>query len=375
VSIPATTEDRKPDALLDLALAGRHRGWSIIPTVGKRARFSWRDCQTSPAPEDLLRDWFGGRWGGITGLAVICGRVSGGLAVRDFDRADAYHRWADAHSRDAAWLPTVQTARGFHVYGRVDTEQYVTLDDGELRADVRHYVLLPPSIHPSGFLYTWTVPLTQGPLPPLPRSLTQTQADPGTPSTHIACATCTGADAIHGAIARTLPRGPGQRNRKLFELARALKGIIPEAEREALREIVRTWHRLAFPTIRTKDFAESWSDFITAWRRVEKPLGASFRAAALADHEPAVARRRYDGLLRRLATLCWHLQGQSQGRPFFLSCRKAAAFLNVSPIHACRLLHALQFDGVMQLVSKGTKSTGKASEWHFIDPEQKDVDP
>jgi Bifunctional DNA primase/polymerase, N-terminal len=76
-------------ALLDHALDYAGRGWSIIPTTGKKASGLWRPFQTQPADEKTLRHLFAQK--GITGLAVILGGVSGGLAVRDFDQADAYH--------------------------------------------------------------------------------------------------------------------------------------------------------------------------------------------------------------------------------------------------------------------------------------------
>src|SRR5262249_7560413 len=75
---------------------------------------------------------------------------------------------------------------------------------------------------------------------------------------------------------------------------------------------------------------------------------------------------KYDGYLRQLAALCWHLQGQWGDRPFPLGCRKAAEHLGVSPVHAWRLLNALHFDGTIHLVTKGSKAKGKANEWQFI---------
>jgi hypothetical protein len=120
-------------------------------------------------------------------------RVRGGLAVRDFDVAGAYSAWAAANPDDAARLPTVQTARGFHVYGRLEEETFDDLGDSELRADSGHYVLLPPSVHPSGHTYTWVHPLPDAPtpLPILPSSLSQKwwRGDPTPPTTRCMCPT------------------------------------------------------------------------------------------------------------------------------------------------------------------------------------------
>jgi hypothetical protein len=364
--------DTADNGLLDAALSYAHRGWSIIAVAGKRAVGRWKPFQQRPADDATLRRLFARP--GVTGLAVVTGKVSCGLAVRDFDREDAYHAWATCHPDDAGWLPTVRTARGYHVYGRLDAEQYRTLGDGELRADSRHYVLAPPSIHPDGGDYVWTIPLRDAALPVLPHTLTLSTSVPDlrwslTPSTHkdtqplIAWWT--------SAVVATLPTGQGQRNRCIFDLARRLKAIRPEATPAELRPVLREWHRLALPNIRTKEFSETWADFSVAWQRVVRPAGQSFRAAAAAaditELPTVVSKLGYDGHLARLTALCWQLADQWGHKPFPLGCQIAGHHLGVSARHAGRLLKALQFDGVLVLVSKGTKQTRKASEWHFCD--------
>ena len=49
-------------------------------------------------------------------------------------------------------------------------------------------------------------------------------------------------DGVEAAILATLPSGPGQRNHRLFDLARRLKAIMPGATMDALEVIVRAWH-------------------------------------------------------------------------------------------------------------------------------------
>jgi hypothetical protein len=151
---------------------------------------------------------------------------------------------------------------------------------------------------------------------------------------------------------------------------------MPEAGPEELRLILREWHRLVLPLIQTKDFDESWTDFTRQWQSVRWPSGASFRAAeARAQrHEPAVAER-YDGNLRRLVNLCFNLQLQWGARPFPLSCEKAGDHLGVSKMQASRYFKALQFDRLLERISKGSKRTGKASEWRFTDLVQSGNDP
>ena len=359
-------------ALLDFALGYARRGWSIIPVREKKPAGLWKPFQTVAADPDMLRRLFARA--DVDGLAVITGAVSGGLAVRDFDVEESYHRWADAHPDDAARLPTVRTARGHHVYGTLVSERYLDLGNGELRADSRHYVVLPPSRHPIGDLYRWVNPLPPigTPLSVLPDALThadsgQTQASPRQIHADTLHAPAQTIDAL---ILRVLPTGPGQRNRRLFDLARGLIGILGrDADRRELRRIVQDWHRGALPNIRTKPFDETWADFITAWERVKRPAGASLRAAVqAADAAPAPeAAAIYDTApLRRLTALCAKLAAQWGDRPFPLGCRTAAGILGITPSAAHRLLATLQFDRIIVRAFKGTKASGRASEWHYL---------
>jgi hypothetical protein len=367
----------KPSDLLRHALEYAAIGFNILPVRRKKPALpSWEPLRRQPLDGAALTESI--QRPGVTGIAVICGRASGGLAVRDFDRADAYQRWAAAHPDEAAALATVKTVRGHQVYGRLDHEAYADLGDGELRADSGHYVLLPPSVHPDGPVYRWLVTLPDGPLPLLPSSLmqpagasqrsnaTESEADPADPSMsskYIAWWTC--------SVVDTLPTGPGQRNRCLFELARRLKALRPDTPREELRQIVRAWYGMAARcTSGTHGFGDYWTDFVTAWQRVKRPAGQSFaNAAALADaaDKPAFLEpHAYDGPLLRLAALCWQLQQQWGDRPFPLGCEVAGKYLGVTARHAGRLLQTLRFDGVIQRVSKGNKASGKASTWKFL---------
>ena len=82
--------------------------------------------------------------------------------------------------------------------------------------------------------------------------------------------------AIEQAIDATLPRGPGTRNRQLFEFARKLKAIagLADAKVDDLQPLVAEWHRRALPKITTKEFAESWYDFANSWKSVRFASGS-----------------------------------------------------------------------------------------------------
>jgi len=357
-----STPDKPRGALIDEVPAYVARRWSLFPVVGKKpAVNSWKSYQAQPADEATLLRLLGKP--GVTGLAVVTGRVSGGLAIRDFDQADAYHAWAARNPDDAASLPTSQTARGFHVYGLLDREVFVDLGDGELRADSKHYCLLPPSLHPDGPDYRWVNPLPRaGSLPALPASLTSSTQQPNNSSNTLHCVPLAAVDAI----VETLPDGPGQRNRRVFELVRRLKGIAGlDTSAGMLRVIVMEWHRRALPVIRTKGFAETWSDFQIAWQRARVPYGTKARAAYEA------ARRAPWPLiddctdLGVLAAMCEHLSRADKVGRFYLGCRTVEDLFGVSRMTACRMFQALQFYGIIVCVENGMLRDRKATTWRF----------
>lgn len=362
-------------ALLDSALAYSARGWSMLPTIGKRPAIrSWKSAQREPADDATLREWFARAT--PTGLAVVLGNVSGGLAARDFDDAAAYARWAEAHPTLARELPTAQTRRGYHVYATIPGARTIDVGDGELRGEGA-YVMLPPSAHPLGGNYgPWLVPLRDCAPPCIdPReagflgSVTET-----TEGTETAERTEDGIgtggieldSTIERAILETMPTGYGKRNRRLFDFARRLKAIpaLADSPASALRPYVKRWHAAALAMIGTKPFIETWGDFARAWPQVRLPAGteplgdALQRAAASAPPECSADYGEPKAML--LAALCRELQrGAGAGAgAFFLSARTAGRLLGIDAMTSWRWLAAMKADGVLELVDAGTRGPG-----------------
>src|SRR6478609_10603769 len=84
-------------SVLDTARRYVAAGLSVIPIRGdgskRPALGSWKQYQSRLPTDDELRRWFVEE---TTGLAVVCGKVSGGLEVLDFDAADAFASWSHA---------------------------------------------------------------------------------------------------------------------------------------------------------------------------------------------------------------------------------------------------------------------------------------
>lgn len=365
--------------LLSEALRYLSRGWSIIPIgADKKPTAKWKDFGSERASESAVRKWFAKP--GVTGIGVIFGAVSGGLASRDFDSEDAYHRWAQDHAKLAMVLPTVKTSRGFHVYFRAEDERFEDCGDGEYRGDKGHYSVLPPSIHPSGVLYEWTIKPPMGDLPlinPVDEGLASEDcnraygangADRETASVCSVYSVCS--VAWSDDLIETLPSGFGQRNHCIWRLARALKARVDIADAPSahLEPILKEWHRRALPNIRTKEYIESRIDFNDAWNKVDFPLGTDPVEELLKRADmmnPPLSVVNYDKEdARRLATLCTLLQESAGAGVFYLSSRKAASVLGVSDhVAVWRWLKLMKLDGFLVEVEKGTKTRAARYRW------------
>jgi hypothetical protein len=114
---------------------------------------------------ERIRSWWQ-RWPDAN-VGVECGAP--GPHVLDVDDPAAY-RQLDAGVRGQIdQAPTVATARGYQFYFAGATTGTIVLPFGELRGR-GSYVVAPPSVHPTGKLYTW-VAEPHGPLPAIPSAL------------------------------------------------------------------------------------------------------------------------------------------------------------------------------------------------------------
>ena len=125
---------------------------------------TWEPYQRKIADSETLARWLAS---GIQSIAVVCGAVSGGLEILDFDVEGYYERWIEAVGDAASGLPTQRTGGG-----GVQVGWRCPSPDGNLKLawhpdeseksgrviaiETRGeggYALLPPSIHPSGNRY------------------------------------------------------------------------------------------------------------------------------------------------------------------------------------------------------------------------------
>jgi hypothetical protein len=167
---------------------------------------------------------------------------------------------------------------------------------------------------------------------------------------------------------------PGQRNRKLFDLARATKQIENARQKKfsnsELLQIFEAWYAPSAPFIRM-DRDECLIHFLRVRDKVR------FIAA---DLQEAMKRARSEPLpdigiecvpLQKIAALCRELQRPQPGHPFFLSVRTAqhfAGFASESAAHDA--LRTLESMGVIKCVKRGVpgKPGNPATRWLYLFP-------
>ncbi len=177
--------------------------------------------------------------------------------------------------------------------------------------------------------------------------------------------------SVGGEVIRFLPESVGERNRCLFNLARYLRGVMPDATRPALRTIVGQWHQFALPVIGTAGFASSWGDFQRSWESVHTPHGSVLNSILektdMAGEIPeSIAALGYREKDYQLVRICEELQRHAGGAPFFLGARKAGELIDAHFTDASKMLHALVTDGVLELVKRGAGKV--ASRYRYIWP-------
>jgi len=168
-------------SLLTQALSYTHHGISIIPSDPKtklpywhrlprvpnrkappKTKATWKPYMHQIANIDRLQYWFKD---GLLNITVVCGQVSGGLVVFDFDyeASHIFPRWWRAIGRVSQALVVAKSFKGYHVYLRVVGEsvrnQKVAFNEaGNVLIEIKGeggVIQAPPSRHPSGCRYQW----------------------------------------------------------------------------------------------------------------------------------------------------------------------------------------------------------------------------
>ena len=303
------------------------------------------------------------------------------MTVLDLDSEQRCQWWYNAHPELAESMLTAKTKKGLHVYFRSIPLRKRNGDEVDLLCEGA-CAILPPSPDKE-----WLKSLN-GELPLLnpfewgleqfgitePNNTNVTEHTEHMEQTeHTEAIVIKEKGFIKRVIARTLPQKVGQRNNKIFFFAKALRTEYPDANPKIFRDDVRSWYDLALPNIRTKDFAETWLDFLIAWDNVKYFEGVNpmviYEQAIKLEPPKTVALNYPDNLkIQNLAVLCREMQKACGNKPFFLSARTAAGLLEISAMQANRYLRLLVREDILTIIEKGgtAETVRKATRYRYI---------
>src|SRR5262249_41744317 len=154
---------------LDVALDYHKQGFSIIPIAAqeKKPLIPWEKYQKTHASTSEISDWWS-RWPDAN-IGIVTGAISG-LIVVDLDTIEAKNKLKELlPGFDLLSVPRVRTGKGWQLFfkhpGVTLANRAGVIPGLDVRGD-GGYVVVPPSIHPTGKTYKWEVPI-KGELPAL----------------------------------------------------------------------------------------------------------------------------------------------------------------------------------------------------------------
>lgn len=208
------------------------------------------------------------------------------------------------------------------------------------------------------------VPVTQGRASPDCSAVPAVPADPAVPVTP--------GWTVDRVIQGSMPKGPGEHDRKNMDLARGIRVNLGINELDAAQPIFERWFEQARACISDKDYDLAWFKFMRAFELARIPLGArdlatrAYEAAKNSPFPTCVERVRGDRT-KLLVAICAQMHFLVGGR-FKLSCHQVADLLHMHPSQASALLHGLTKVLILRCVDRGRPGTpGRgAATWEYI---------
>jgi hypothetical protein len=162
----------------------------------------------------------------------------------------------------------------------------------------------------------------------------------------------------------------------LFTLARGIKTLEAQRSepytRNELREVFNQWYAAALPYVRENLAAEDYFlELLELYDYADTPLGSgvvesAFLQAQSAPYPPE--SEQFEGSdFKLLVAFCWHLQQQTGGDSFYLSCRTVQRLFGLEThAQAARRLRGLVRFGVLEVTGKGGPKTNRATRFNFV---------
>lgn len=154
------------------------------------------------------------------------------------------------------------------------------------------------------------------------------------------------------------PTGSGQRNAKLFNLARRLKRENPGAAYPAVRKVAIRWHERFVGVIATKEPAATIETLWSAYGKIKAPPGGGMstilEVAKGIKLPPQICAMGYSERGLHLARVCVAMAEHHGREPFFLSARKAGEVAGIHFADAAQVLRVMTLDGALEVVRRGS---------------------
>ena len=148
-----------------------------------------------------------------------------------------------------------------------------------------------------------------------------------------------------------------------------------DADPKRFRWAVNEWHQQALPYIKTKDFLETWLDFLVAWNNLKHgqidPMQILEFSRELEPPEQPVKDLPQYPKLHQLCLWCRELHKAHAvfGSIAYLSCRTIAKGLQISHETGNQYFRILDLERYLDIIEKGeiTEDGGqKATRFRYI---------
>jgi hypothetical protein len=316
------------------------------------------------------------------------------LTWLDFDDDELYRHWTKKVSSIVLGLPSVKTARGMHVIGRLEDKvtKVHCLREFGFKGEIRggnNIVTVPPSKHPRcDHFYSWVnhLPKEDSELPLVSLTdllpfdgigfkLTRAINHPKQVPSQCHAKRCVVAfpivweiddsDMVDRIVEDCLPSGLGTRRACLRSVMWRLKRLKEVWSKQELKDVAKKYVARAGSRTRDKSGKETLSclqwlhdNFDATSGLLEKAVGALPTTELV--QVPNVGKYKSSKLrVARLATLCSLMHSLSEDPVWFLSCRDAARIIELKDhSQANDYLKSLERIGLIECVDQGTP--GKA---------------
>lgn len=172
---------------------------------------------------------------------------------------------------------------------------------------------------------------------------------------------------VADCVKKSLPTDTGQRERRLFDLARRLHAVVgADLTPFELVPIFDRWWIHAEPIVATKDYALSLACLVRAYANVRTPYGQTMDAVFDAAKKSKPPRWSIPIRCELLASICRELQRVNGDDPFYLSARQAGALTDEPHPTAWRKMELLVALGYIDVADRGTPGGRKATRYRYI---------